>query len=236
MACFSADYFRPLPSNVLLSFPMTSTTTTNCPNVLANGSCDDEACKYSHQILNCEVCTLVFSSGTEYQVHLATDKHRNRASGNFIVSYCHVCQANITGGQRSWKQHVTGRKHISQAATLRLPPNVEPQMATSTSRETFCELCQTMTPNFAWERHLKNFRHISRQTFARYKTAVEEAEADKHDVTVEGVFDFDVVAPQIAQGGIQKMATIKTTQPFTKCRLLSFKLASSQGARPSSSG
>jgi len=93
-----------------------------------------------------------------------------------------------------------------------------------------------MTPNFALERHQKSPKHISRQTFARYKTAVEEAEADKHDVTIEGVFDFDVVAPHIAQGGIQRMATIKTTQPFTKCTLLSFKLASSQGARPFSSG
>jgi len=228
--------FCPLSSNSLLPFPMASTTTTNCPNILTNGSCGDAACGYNHQILNCEVCTLIFSTGNEYQAHLTTDKHRNRVSGNSIFSYCHICRTNIPGGKSPWKQHVKGLKHLSQATTLRLSPNVEPQMATSTSRATFCELCQTMIPNSTRERHLKNPRHISRQTFARYKTAVEEAEADKHNITIEGVFDFDVVAPHSAQRGIQRMAAIKTTQSSTKCTLLSFKLASSQGARPFSSG
>lgn len=60
-------------------------------------------------------------------------------------------------------------------------------------------------------------------------TAVEQSEADKNGVVVEGLFDFDFIDSAVAQVGKQMSATVKALQPSSNCVLLEAKLASAQG-------
>jgi helicase MOV-10 len=207
-----------------------ASTASNCPNVLAHGTCDDNSCDFNHTIVTCEVCALVFKNDDDYQQHLANKKHLSRVSGRSVVSYCSVCNTNVTGGQHQWNGHVKGRKHRNKAALLKVS-EVQPQIAISTGKDTFCELCQITVPNSSRNSHAQGKKHLSREVFTRYRSAVAEAEADKHDITVEGNSDFSFVPPNVAQGGIRAEISVRTTQPSTKCTLLEFKLASSQGAR-----
>ena len=200
-----------------------ASTVSNCPNVLAHGACDDNSCVFNHDIVTCEVCALVFKNDADYQQHLTTNNHINRLPARSVDSYCSICNINVPVGQRQWTGHVKGRKHRDKAALLK----VQPQISVSTGKGTFCELCQTMVLNSSRAFHAKSQGHLAREAFARYRSA----EANKPDITVEGNTNFGFVLPNVAQGGIRAQISVRTTQPSTKCVLLEFKLASSQGVR-----
>ena len=205
------------------------TTPSNCPNVLANGTCDDQACPYVHTILTCEPCGFVFQSPDQYEFHLTTKKHHSKISGRSVVSYCPICDANVSGGQEQWKQHTQGRNHERMALSKGVSSDVAPQPATTMSSSTACDLCQIMVPTPYWTRHLSSHKHKLRESFTRYMTAVEQSETDKNGVVVEGLFDFDFINPAMAQVGKTTTVIIKTSQPFSKSILLGAKLASAQG-------
>jgi helicase MOV-10 len=99
--------------------------------------------------------------------------------------------------------------------------------AAQTNDTSFCELCEMAVENQLWESHLGCAKHIYRLTFIRYKAAIKEAEADKDGIAIEGVFDFDCIAPQTAQRGVKNPITIRATRSHTQCLLLDFKLCSS---------
>ncbi|KAJ3508690.1 hypothetical protein NLJ89_g5619 [Agrocybe chaxingu] len=209
---------------------------SNCPNVLTNGTCSDEACPHNHAILSCDACNFVFSTDALYQAHLTTDKHKRRVAGSSIASFCSLCRVNIPGGRKAWKQHVQGQKHRSQASILGVSPNVDPQAATTTVTSTYCELCQALVQNCHWNSHIRGMTHKTRETFTRYRSAVEEAEADKHDVFITGNFNLDILDPAVAGLGVESTVTIRTSLPHSKCALVDAKLASSQGTRLRVSG
>jgi len=210
---------------------------TNCPNVLAHGTCSDTSCPNLHNIITCETCALVFPTNELYQGHLQSTRHRSRAAGNSAVSYCRICRINVNGGEKSWKVHTGGKKHFSTAKDLGVSPNVGPQVATSINNEMFCELCQVMVEVRYWDKHLKGDRHISREAFTKYSSAIGEAESDKNEVSVEGTLDFEFVAPDVAaRGGMRKDLLIKTTQSYAKCALVDIKLASAHGVRVANPG
>ncbi|KDR68388.1 hypothetical protein GALMADRAFT_78731 [Galerina marginata CBS 339.88] len=204
---------------------------TNCPDVLSLGSCSNNACPYTHNVLTCEPCNFVFSDQDAYDIHLSTDKHRNRVSGCSFAAHCCICVANISGGEKQWTQHVHGKRHRGRALTQGISAEVEPQVASTTPHAVFCDLCQCMVQNRSWTSHTNNDKHKSRVSFMKYRNAIEEAEADKNGVVVEGVFDFDVVDPAAARVGKEIIATVKTAVPSSRCVLLEVKLASAQGNR-----
>ncbi|KAF8804655.1 RNA helicase [Phlegmacium glaucopus] len=205
------------------------TSPSNCPNVLANGTCDDKGCPHTHTMWTCEPCGFVFQSADLHDLHLATKKHHSKISGRSVVSYCSICEANVSGGQEQWKQHIQGRNHRQKALSKGVSSDVVPQPATTTSSSTACDLCQIVVPTLYWTRHLNNEKHQSREQFTRYMTAVEQSETDKNGVVVEGLFDFDFIDPPVAQVGKITTISIKTSQPFSKSVLLEAKLASAQG-------
>jgi helicase MOV-10 len=112
-----------------------------------------------------------------------------------------------------------------------LSPIITPEPASSTSKSLVCDLCQSMIGAHHWDSHIRGEKHRSRETFTKYRNALEVAESDKHDVVVSGVFDFDFVAPSPAALGVQNVASITTSSPFSKCVLKEVKLASAQGTR-----
>lgn len=204
-------------------------TTSNCPNVLANGTCEDQACAHLHTILTCEPCGFVFKSTDAYNLHVATKKHRSKILRRSVISFCSLCEANVTGGQEQWERHTKGRLHLRSAASKGVSADVAPQPATTTSFETACDLRQIMVVTRFLDRHLRSSNHKSREQFTRYMAAVEQSETDKNGVVVEGSFDFDFIDPAVGQAGKEITATIKTSQPSSKSVLLEAKLASAQG-------
>ena len=201
--------------------------TSTCPNVLVNGTCENNACTYAHTILTCEPCGFVFQSPNEYNQHLKTKKHRLRVLGQTVVYYCSICDANVPN---RWEQHTQGRIHQRKADGAGLPPmDVAPQPAISTASATACDLCQIVLPNHVWNEHLNTRNHKLREHYSRYMTAVEQSETDKNGVVVEGSFDFEFIDPPVAQVGTELTATVKASQPSSRSVLLEAKLASAQG-------
>lgn len=205
--------------------------TTNCPSVLANGTCPDPTCSYIHNITTCGPCNLVFSDNDAYALHLRDKRHLSRLSGSFVISHCHVCNANIPGGMNSWNCHVLAQRHVKNAYMKGISGETLPQPATTTSRAIVCDACQCLVQNHQWQSHIRNVRHISRETFARYKSALENAESDKHDIVVEGNFDLGIVDPAVAVAGKKIYATVNTSATHSKTVLVDLRLASAQDSR-----
>jgi helicase MOV-10 len=207
----------------------------NCPDILDHGVCNTKDCPHNHNIPTCEPCALVFNTEDNYQYHLSTNEHLRRTIGAPNVFCCSVCQASVAGGPTEWMNHVRGHNPSNQAHGLSASPNVKPQIAPSTNDTSFCELCEMAVEVKHWDVHVGCAKHISRLKFFRYKAAMEEAEADKHGVGIEGVFDFDCIAPPAAKIGVQNVITIRATRSHTQCVLFNFKLSSS-GSTTSTSG
>lgn len=228
--------FFPTTTQCILSSTYSEQEMSNCPNVLAEGTCSDPECIHTHAILTCEPCALVFTKQNEYRAHFSSRRHLNRVSGASITSYCPICSINVTGGKTVWDQHVFGRKHRRNADKTVTAPEVLPQPASSTDNQIACDLCQFLVDSRHWDSHTRSARHRSRETFTKYQSALAIAEADKHDIVVEGAFDFGFVAPDFAVAGVEHVATIKTSAPFSKCILAEAKLASAHGVRTVVSG
>lgn len=203
----------------------------NCPNVLAHGTCSDAGCLHKHNVLACEHCSLLFQTDGELKAHLTTDKHRNRATGYSAVLGCPICSSNHAGGESGWKLHVGTRRHRANAARQGVSPDIEPQGPEPSATVQFCDICQFLIPPSDWNAHIKGNKHKNREMFTRYRSAIEEAETDKNGVSVSGRFDFEFVEPGAAATGVRNIATITTSIPSSRVRLLDARLASSQGAK-----
>ena len=170
-----------------------------------------------------------------YNSHVRGKKHKSKVSGRSGLAYCHICKKNVGAGTLGWDHHITSRKHVARAKAQALTPNIEPAEATANDGERNCSICQQLVRGTAWNQHLLSFKHKRKETFTKYKAALDEAEKDKNGVSVEGIFDFDFVDPEVGVVGLQSTLTIKTSLPFSKSVLVEAKLASSQGARVSTS-
>ena len=209
--------------------------TKNCPNVLASGVCSDPHCQLTHNLMVCEPCGFIAATTSIYNAHLRGKKHKSKVSGRSGTAYCHICKKNITAGMPGWGLHVAGQKHVALAMAQGLAPNIEPEEATANDGERNCGICQEIIRRTAWNRHLLSSKHQRKEAFTKYKAALDEAEKDKNGVSIEGLFDFDFVDPAVGAMGLQSTVTIKTSLPFSKSVLVEAKLASSQGARVSTS-
>ena len=146
-----------------------------------------------------------------------------------LAFYCRVCEANVATHQ-GWEQHIEGRIHQQKADGEGVPPvDVAPQPAISRASATACDLCQDVLPNQSWIEHLNTRDHKLREQHSRYMTAVEQSEADKNGVVVEGLFDFGFIDPPAAQVGKEFTAAVRASHHSSKINLLGTKLASAQG-------
>jgi len=208
----------------------------NCPEVFTHGDCNIPDCPLNHDLPKCEHCSLLFITEDDYQTHLSTNEHLSRTTRSSNVSYCSVCQKNVAGGQTEWMNHVRAHNHSNQAYGLGASPNVQPQFEASTNHASFCEVCEMVVEAVFWKVHLGSAKHLSRVTFFRYKATMQEAEADKHGIGIDGVFEFDCIAPQAAKRGVNNLITIRAKRPHVRCILFNFKLCSSNRTSSTNSG
>ena len=156
-----------------------------CRALLDTGSCNDDYCRFHHDVHICETCSVVCLTGKSYQAHLAGKYHR---------------------------------KTLERAAYAQ---------AHGIDTE-FCELCQVSIPNNNWEWHQRTKRHLNKQRFFAFKSLLEEAEKDKHGISVsspEGV-DFGIIELEEAQVGKGVALLITTSVPRSSVRLADVKLTS----------
>ena len=156
-----------------------------CHAFSSTGSCNDDNCRFHHDIRTCETCGVFCPSGNIYRIHLDGKRHR---------------------------------KALERVARPQVPD----------INTKICELCQASIPNNDWERHQNTKRHLNKQRFFAFKSLLEEAEKDKHGISVsssEGV-DFGIIELEEAQAGRDIPLVITTSVPLSSVRLVDVKFTS----------
>lgn len=199
----------------------------HCPNVLSQGTCNDPACNYEHNILVCEPCSFIAVSVAAYHGHLSGRRHRSRIAGRNVKLFCPICEENVMGG--NWQSHISGKRHHNQSAAKGTSPVVEPHEATAINGERYCYTCKLGIEERRWNRHLQSPKHKKREAFTSYRAALDEAEKEKNGIIVEGDLDFGFIDPAQTTGEARRNITLKTNTPNLRVRLLSLGLVSTRG-------
>ena len=126
------------------------------------------------------------------------------------------------------------KKHRSKAELAGVSV-VEPEEPTSGARNEYCAVCNMVIERRYWAGHVQSPKHRKKEHFAKYKTALEEAERDKHGVTVSGDLDFGIVSPSDAEkpGMMVKRLTVETTIPSARIKVIQAKLSIADATRSS---
>lgn len=211
-----------------------STPTELCPTFLSTGLCANRSCTYRHNVPSCRLCGLVFETLEEYDEHATTKNHRNRVQGESgALVYCSICKKYITG-LKNWASHVASRRHGIHASAQHVSPSVEPEEPEIVPGHTLCVVCNRHIPDRFWARHPQQPKHKEKERFAAFRTALDEAEKDKHGVSLSGDFDFKIVETLEAQTGVKRRGTIQSSVPSSHIKIVELKLASSKGTTTSS--
>ncbi|KAJ7199239.1 P-loop containing nucleoside triphosphate hydrolase protein, partial [Mycena pura] len=207
---------------------------TMCPKLLSSGVCEDVGCNHLHNVSSCELCSLVFASAAEYSTHAASAVHLKKLGGEFgTLLYCSVCESYVSG-MKNWVAHVAGARHAACAAQSGRSPDVVPEEPQLVPGHTLCTTCNTHIPDRYWSRHSSTPKHKAREQFISFRTALDEAEKDKHGISVVGNFDFGVVDGSAAKAGLEIRPIVQNNTPHSKVRLVSMTLASDQGIQTTS--
>lgn len=70
---------------------------------------------------------------------------------------------------------------------------------------------------------------MEKEKFASFKVVLDDAEKDKHGITLDAEFDFGIVEIPVATKGIVIRGTISITIPSSRITLIEIKLASAKG-------
>ncbi|KAL0572130.1 hypothetical protein V5O48_009828 [Marasmius crinis-equi] len=202
----------------------------SCPQVLSSGTCNDPQCPFEHNVRNCDLCSLVFETDTDYKAHLTTKQHLNKTQGETgALLFCSICEKYVSG-TKNWTGHVRSVKHASRAQSQGRNPEVDPEEPEQVPDHQFCSVCNQHIHDRYWARHPSMPRHKDREQFLAFRSVVEEAETDKNGLTVEGDFDFRIVDLASATRGVTLQASVKAN-PTSHATLIGCSLASSKGSR-----
>lgn len=199
-----------------------------CPQALLGLSCNNPSCIHRHDVASCDVCSLVFSSAGAYKEHVKTKKHRSKVTGSATILHCPICRVYVPG-LTNWDQHVQGSRHCFAATDTGVDPNIDPEEPEMIPGRQLCPTCNTHISARLWPTHSATPQHKEKEKFASYKSAVEEAENDKHGVSVSGDFDFGVIEVAAARAGERFTSLLQTSIPSSKITLVEAKLASKKG-------
>ncbi|KAJ6469382.1 P-loop containing nucleoside triphosphate hydrolase protein [Mycena sanguinolenta] len=207
---------------------------TTCPLLLSSGVCDNPSCSHRHNVPSCDICGLVFASPVEYAQHVATRQHIAKARGESgAILFCLACQKYVSG-TKSWALHIAYARHKKHAKRRGLSADAAPEEVDSVPGHTLCATCNIHIPNNNWERHQSNKKHLARERFVSFRTALDEAERDKNGLSIVGNFDMGIVDGAAAKSGITLYSTIENTTPSSKISIISMTLASDKGSRTNS--
>jgi helicase MOV-10 len=93
--------------------------------------------------------------------------------------------------------------------------------------KSFCGVCDKYVPEFLWASHQKSSEHRRREGYTAFKTALEEAEKDKHGVVLSEGLDFGIVESADAARGVSRTLTLESTVPSSRVIIKRVSLSSS---------
>lgn len=202
-----------------------STMVQVCPQLQSKGACGDQLCKFNHDVKLCGDCDILCTSAASYRSHLAGKKHRSRVLGSSTLLRCQLCNVEVNG-TIVWKQHIAGGSHQREAARQGVPAEVEPAGPDDANGRTYCMVCERHVVQRHWSTHLEGTLHRDKERLAAYKTALVEAEKDKHGVTVSKSLDFGIVSMADAQSGVSVKFDVETSVHASRVMVLDAKLSS----------
>jgi len=136
------------------------------------------------------------------------------------IHICETCSV-VCITDNSYQAHLAGKNHRKtlERAAYAQAHGIDTE---------FCELCQVPIPNNNWEWHQRTKRHLNKQRFLAFKSLLEEAEKDKHGISVSGPegVDFGIIELEEAQVGRDVPLVITTSVPRSSVRLVDVKLTS----------
>lgn len=170
-----------------------------CKSVANGGVCNIPGCMFSHDIHLCEICRVYCSSVYHFRMHLQGKKHRD----------------------------VVRRQRESDAATAAQRDRDDDDNDDSPVRNPYaslptvdlleCTTCRTRVPSENWSSHLTSFNHKKKERFGHIQAAFDEAEKDKHGVSVlpaaEGGVDFGFL--ELDRIHTQSTKTVDLTVQFS---------------------
>ena len=205
-----------------------------CPKLKSAGICQNQNCRYRHNVKICLPCGVVCDPAGNYRAHVRGKAHKKRTNVGRRLFYCSVCLLNVT--EAEWDKHVSGLKHIGTATNKGVSSDVRPEEGILPAHLRLCVPCDRIIPKTAWSAHLNGAPHRKMQTFVTYRAAFEEAEKDKNGIEIshgEDGVDFDVVEVANATAGVNKHVIIKNTVPQSRIEVLQVRLASTMANVPS---
>ncbi|KAG2145172.1 RNA helicase [Suillus clintonianus] len=198
-----------------------------CPQLEAHGACTNPLCKGYHDVHLCELCGVFCASTKWYESHLASKKHRRKLSGHDGHQYhCTICDTSVSG-HRSWVQHVQGQRHRTNAQNQGVLPEVAPAVPEALPGKVLCGVCDKQIPEGLWASHPQSAEHRRREGYTAFKTALEEAEKDKHGVVLSEGLDFGILENADAARGASRTLTVETTVPSSRVTIKKVSLSSS---------
>ena len=151
-------------------------------------------------------------------------KHQKKLSGGAV--FCSVCQVFVT--RQRWREHLENPAHLGAANFNGTDPNIAPEEQATPRGTRHCDLCDCNIPEDVWGRHINGKRHHNKEKFYAFKSVFQEAEKDKHGVTVshlDGV-DFGIIELLDGLQGVRMTVVLQTTVPQSRIRVLELKLSS----------
>ena len=206
-----------------------------CPQLASDGVCVDHSCSFNHDVRICEPCGVIADSTHNFEAHLAGKRHRRKVQGLGRVLHCTICQ-RVISGLNQWNQHIAGRPHRRQAALHGVSDDVVPEAADGDHAglgQMYCATCNTFVLRKSWTAHIAGRRHSSMEQCCAFKSALEEAEKDKHGVVVSGNTDFGIIDVNEAEAEIYTQLDIENTVPSCRISIVEVKLASNMTRNPS---
>lgn len=198
-----------------------------CPQLEAHGACTDTHCTGYHDVHLCELCGVFCASTKWYEAHLASKKHRRKLAGHDGSQYhCTTCDT-IISGHKSWGQHVQGKRHRRNAQNQDALPEVAPAIPEAFPGRVFCGVCDKHIPERLWPSHPQSLDHRRKEGYTAFKTALEEAEKDKHGIVLSEGLDFGIIENVDAARGVLRTLTIESTVPSSRITIKKVSLSSS---------
>jgi helicase MOV-10 len=173
---------------------------TPCPNFRQDGVCNAENCPHFHPnpSLICELCSVIVTSAKFLESHLKGAKHaamlKARALQN-VPKICTICDTRLIDSA-TVSAHLHGQRHLARLGQLREQgESVAPQDILILDQNMFeCSVCEIQVWQQTKAKHERTQKHKRREQFLSIRRALQDAEKDKHGVSVsppgDGGFDL----------------------------------------------
>lgn len=188
-----------------------------CTDILINGACTKAVCGDKHDVQICRHCGVVCYSTRMYEAHLGGQRHKNRISGINDNVHCSICDTNLS--KSNWEGHIHGKRHVRLASQQGVRLDVEPEEATTLPGFIYCPVCKSDVQEGMWNSHTSSRAHARKILFTHYEAAFEEAEKNKHGVTIshdhDGI-DFGIAEVKCAELGVSLVVKAQNTVPLSK--------------------